>query len=57
MGAADIRELTAGSAEFAEGDSFERAIRDLTGVGLLTCPAGIVAPTRAALHCDRLGVL
>ncbi|HEY7456016.1 MAG TPA: hypothetical protein VH703_01975 [Solirubrobacterales bacterium] len=52
-----VRELTAGATEYAESDAFERAVRDLTGVGLLACPGGVVTPTRAALHCDRLGVL
>lgn len=36
------------------GDAYERAIRDLTGAGLLLCPGGIVEPTEAALHFDRL---
>lgn len=51
-----VRELTAGAAEFAEDDGFERAVRDLVAAGLLACPGGIVMPTRAVLHCDRLGV-
>jgi hypothetical protein len=45
-----VRELTNGSDEFAEGDNAERAIRDLTGVGLIHCPGGLVMPTRAALR-------
>jgi hypothetical protein len=45
-----VREITNGSEEFAEGDAAERAIRDLTGVGLLHCPGGLVVPTRAALR-------
>jgi hypothetical protein len=52
-----VRELGSGSEDFAESDNLERAIRDLTGVGLLDCPGGVVAPTPAALHADRLGVL
>lgn len=36
------------------GDAYERAIRDLTGVGLLRCPGCVVEPTEAALHFDRL---
>jgi hypothetical protein len=43
-----VREITAGSEAFAEGDSVERAIRDLTGFGLLHCPGGMVVPTPAA---------
>ena len=43
-----VREITAGSDDFAEGDAMERAVRDLTGVGLLMCPSGIAVPTLAA---------
>lgn len=49
--------ITAGSKEFAESDNLERAVRDLTGVGLLDCPGGVVTPTPAALHADCVGVL
>lgn len=35
-------------------DAYERAIRDLTGIGLLDCEGGIVAPTQAALRFDRI---
>ena len=45
-----VREITAGSEEFAEGDNVERAIRDLTGFGLLHCPGRMVVPTPAALR-------
>ena len=45
-----VSEITAGSEEFAEGDAMERAVRDLTGVGLLMCPSGLAAPTPAALR-------
>jgi hypothetical protein len=45
-----VREITAGSEEFAEGDNVERAIRDLTCFGLLHCPGGMVVPTPAALR-------
>lgn len=45
-----VREITAGSDDFAEGDSMERAVRDLTGVGLLMCPSGLAVPTPAALR-------
>jgi len=33
-----VREITAGTLEFAEDDRMERAVRDLTGLGLLHCP-------------------
>jgi hypothetical protein len=49
-----VREITAGSADFEEGERFERAIRDLAGAGLLYERAGLVLPTRPALHFDRL---
>lgn len=49
-----VRELTGGSADFAESDDMERAIRDLTGVGLLHCACGLVMPTPEALHFNLL---
>ncbi len=45
-----VSEITNNSENFAEGDGVERAVRDLTGIGLLRCPNGLVLPTRAALH-------
>lgn len=52
-----VRVITAGSEEFAASDDVERAIRDLTSVGLLDCPGGIVMATPAALHADCIGLL
>jgi hypothetical protein len=49
-----VRELTGDSETFAESDAYERAVRDLTGVGLLRCPCGMVEPTRAALRFYEL---
>lgn len=49
-----IREITAGSADFAEGDRVERAIRDLIAVGLLFRCEGLILPTRAALRFDEV---
>jgi len=49
-----VREVMAGAAEFEGGDRIERAIRDLTGAGLLHCPGGLVVPSRAALRFDEL---
>lgn len=40
--------------EIGEGDDFERAVRDLTAVGLLRREGESVLPTRGALHFDRL---
>jgi hypothetical protein len=45
-----VLEVTAGRDEEFEGsDAIERAIRDLTGAGLLHCPSAVVMPTNAAL--------
>lgn len=45
-----VLEITAGrEREFEDSDAIERAIRDLTGIGLLHCPSGVVMPTAAAL--------
>ena len=49
-----VSELTKGNPTFAESDAFERAVRELTGIGLLRCPCGLVEPTRAALHFHAL---
>jgi hypothetical protein len=45
-----VREIASGSTDFAEGDALERAVRDLTGVGLLHCPSGLAVPSPAALQ-------
>jgi hypothetical protein len=45
-----VCEITSGSEDFAEGDNLERAVRDLTGVGLLHCPSGLAVPSPAALR-------
>lgn len=45
-----VREITSGSEDFAEGDNVERAVRDLTGVGLLHCASGLAVPSPAALR-------
>ncbi|HKB50035.1 MAG TPA: hypothetical protein VKC63_01230 [Solirubrobacterales bacterium] len=49
-----VSELMGDLAAFAESDAYERAVRDLTGVGLLQCPCGMVEPTRAALRFYEL---
>jgi hypothetical protein len=49
-----VREVTAGASDFAEDDRMERAVRDLTGLGLLHCPGGVVVPTRAAIRFNEL---
>lgn len=40
--------------EIDAGDATERAMRDLSGAGLLRMEGATVLPTRAALHFDRL---
>lgn len=40
--------------EMGSGDAVDRAVRDLTGAGLLRREGASVLPTRAALHFDRL---
>lgn len=45
-----VREITAGAPALDEGDAIERAVRDLTGAGLLNRAGGLVEPTRAAVH-------
>ena len=45
-----VREIASGSEDFAESDALERAVRDLTGVGLLHCPNGLAMPSPAALR-------
>jgi len=49
-----VREVGGESPGFAERDAIERAIRDLTGAGLLHNRDGLVIPTRAALRFSDL---
>jgi hypothetical protein len=49
-----VREVGGESPGFAERDAIERAIRDLTGAGLLHDHDGFVIPTRAALRFSEL---
>lgn len=48
------QEVSAGAADFAQRDAIERAVRDLTGVGLLFRSEGLVLPTRAALRFNEI---
>ena len=49
-----IREIDGESADFAERDAIERAVRDLTGAGLLHRHDTFVIPTRAALRFSEM---
>jgi hypothetical protein len=49
-----IRELAQEDESFSTADSVRRAIRDLTGAGLLSRQAELVVPTRAARHFEEL---
>jgi predicted transcriptional regulator len=48
------RELDPNGDCFGHRDAVERAVRDLTGAGLLQRSESLVLPTRAALRFDRL---
>lgn len=48
------REIAGDSPGFAERDAVERAVRDLTGAGLLHRHDAFVVPTRAALRFNEL---
>lgn len=49
-----IRELTIDSAEFTEQDRIRRAVRDLTGAGLIHRVGDLVLPSRAAVNFHSL---
>lgn len=49
-----VREVAGEPADFGERDSVERAVRDLTGAGLLHRHDAFVVPTRAALRFNEL---
>jgi hypothetical protein len=50
-----VRDLAGEDADFGARDAVERAIRELTGAGLLhRSDDGLVTPTRAALHFGEL---
>lgn len=49
-----VREINGDAGEFAGRDAIERAVRDLSGAGLLHHNEPFVLPTRAALRFDQL---
>jgi hypothetical protein len=49
-----VREVCGEDAGFAERDAVERAVRDLSGAGLLHYKDAFAIPTRAALRFSEL---
>jgi hypothetical protein len=49
-----VREVAGEDPSFAERDSIERAVRDLSGAGLLHHKEEFAIPTRAALRFSEL---
>jgi hypothetical protein len=49
-----VQELAGGSADFAESDRIENAVRELAGVGLLFRCQELILPTRAALRFEEV---
>lgn len=49
-----VREVAGEDAGFAERDAVERAVRDLSGAGLLHQRQAFATPTRAALRFSEL---
>jgi hypothetical protein len=50
-----LRDLAGEDADFGARDAVERAVRELTGAGLLhRTEDGLVTPTRAAVHFGEL---
>jgi hypothetical protein len=49
-----VREVAGEPLEFGKRDAVERAVRDLSGAGLLHRRDGFVIPTRAALRFSEL---
>jgi len=45
-----VRELSNGSTDFGSSDDVHRAVRELTGAGLLRRVDALVLPTRAACY-------
>lgn len=49
-----VREIGGEQVRFSERDAIERAVRDLSGIGLLHSRDDFVLPTRAALRFSQL---
>jgi len=50
-----VRELSKGSTDFFWRDDVHRAVRELTGAGLLHRVGALVLPTRAACYFTDVG--
>jgi predicted transcriptional regulator len=48
------REIGGESADFAQADAVERAVRELAGTGLAHRNGDVVIPSRAAMRLDEL---
>ncbi len=49
-----LREIAGEPGDFGPTDAVERAVRDLTAVGLVNRSGDLVLPSRAALRFDQL---
>jgi hypothetical protein len=50
-----VREVSKGSSDYAQQDEVHRAVRELSGAGLLHRVGTLVLPTRAACHFTDIG--
>jgi hypothetical protein len=48
------RELLGENPDFSERDAFERAVEDLTRIGLIAQEGGFIVPSRVVRHFDNL---
>jgi hypothetical protein len=51
-----VREMIKGSPDFSQWDDVHRAVRELTGAGLLHRIDALVLPTRAACYLAGIGI-
>lgn len=49
-----VRELLGENPDFSERDAFERAVEDLTRIGLIAQEGGFIVPSRVIRHFDSL---
>ena len=51
-----VREMSKGAADFCQRDDVHRAVRELTGAGVLHRVDALVLPTRAACYLAGIGI-